>query len=325
MEIKIANGDVKRTDQVAVRTRELTKSFGDSIAVENVTFQVPYGTIFGFIGPSGCGKTTTIRILTGVYHPDAGIARVLGTDPRNFTQRERARIGYMPQDFVLYDQLSVWDNLRFAASIYGVDWRQKNRLQQLLDLVELAEHKRKAARNISGGMRRRLSLASTLAHNPDLFFLDEPTTGVDPVLREKFWGHFRALRDEGRTLFITTQYVSEADYCDTVALLVAGRLIAVNTPQALRHQAFGGEVIDLQADVALDDQIRARMGKLPCVRRVEYLNPNGLRITVEKASTAVPDLIEWTRVHGVAIDSVQQYLPPFDEVFVALVKRDPDG
>lgn len=178
-------------DNIVIHAKGLTKQFGHEIAVQDVTFEIPRGKIFGFIGPSGSGKTTTIRLLTGVYQPTAGDVIVLGRRPKEFVAATREKIGYMPQFFVLYQDLSVWENLNFAASIYGMRFRRAERLKQLLDFVELSEHKHKLARNISGGMQRRLSLAATLVHNPELIFLDEPTAGVDPVLRRKFWDHFK--------------------------------------------------------------------------------------------------------------------------------------
>lgn len=202
----------------------LTKQFGNEVAVEDVSFEVPNGAIFGYVGPSGSGKTTTLRLLTGIYTPSAGQATVLGREPRHFNRRTRQQIGYMPQLFVLYPDLTVWENLNFAASIYGMGLRRRRRLNEVLEFVELMEHRYKPARQISGGMQRRLSLAATLIHDPKLIFLDEPTAGIDPVLRRKFWDHFKHLQQAGRTLFITTQYVSETAYCDLVGVMADRRL-----------------------------------------------------------------------------------------------------
>src|SRR5512143_3902094 len=164
-----------------ISAKNLTKKFGDETAVQDVSFHVPRASIFGFIGPSGSGKTTTVRLLTGVYTPSDGQVMVFDRNPAKFSQRERARIGYMPQLFVLYPNLTVWENLNFAASLYGMSLFRGKRLQRALTFVELDEHRSKLARNISGGMLRRLSLAATLVHDPELLFLDEPTAGIDPV------------------------------------------------------------------------------------------------------------------------------------------------
>ncbi|HRV93037.1 MAG TPA: ABC transporter ATP-binding protein, partial [Anaerolineae bacterium] len=203
-------------ENTVIYTQNLTKQFGDEVAVKEVTFSIPSGTIFGFIGPSGSGKTTTVRLLTGLYRPTEGKIAVLDEAPTEFSRATQRKIGYMPQLFVLYDDLSVWENLNFVASLYGVGFGRSKRLKEVLDFVELANHKNKVVRKLSGGMKRRLSLAATLIHRPTLVFMDEPTAGIDPVLRRKFWDHFQSIREQGQTLFITTQYVGEAAYCDYV-------------------------------------------------------------------------------------------------------------
>jgi ABC-2 type transport system ATP-binding protein len=276
--------------------------------------------LFGFIGPSGCGKTTTIRLLTGFYKPTSGTAKVLGHQPMRFTAGTRARIGYMPQRFALYPNLTVWENLNFAASIYGVDFRREARLRKLLDFVELEAHKSKKTYNLSGGMRRRLSLATTLVHDPDLIFLDEPTAAIDPLLRQKLWDHFRKLQNQGRTLFITTQYVSEAAYCDLVGLLVKGRLLTLDSPAALRQQAFGGDAIDLRTAVPLDAAEVGLLKEFPFVKEIQRVDDHSMRIIVSEAGTALPTLVEWNADRGIDVESIEEYLPPFDQVFVQLVK-----
>jgi ABC-2 type transport system ATP-binding protein len=173
-------------------------------------------------------------------------------------------------------------------------------------------------------MQRRLSLAATLVHNPDLIFLDEPTAGVDPVLRRKFWDHFREMQGSGRTLFVTTQYVSEAAYCDLVGVMAEGRLLVVDTPEGLRHRAFGGDVVDVKTAEPIGMATVRRLHDLPFVRRVLTGETDGVtRLVVEEASTGVPALIEWSRNNNIAIESVEEYLPPFDDVFVELVKKEP--
>jgi len=310
--------------QPVIHADNLTKQFGDEVAVNGATFDVPAGTIFGFIGPSGSGKTTLVRLFTGVLTPSAGKAMVLGRQPIHFNQSTRERIGYMPQLFVLYPQLTVWENLNFAASIYGMGLRRGNRLKEVLEFVELYEHRSKRARDISGGMQRRLSLAATLVHNPSLLFLDEPTAGIDPVLRRKFWDHFRALRDEGRTLFITTQYVGEAAYCDYVGVMANGRVLMVEQPEALRRRAYGGDVVDVNMSAPFDRALLNAMRQLPFVRgNVEALSDTQVRLTVDDASTATPALMDWCRDRGLEVQSIEPFLPPYDDVFVELVKDQP--
>jgi ABC-2 type transport system ATP-binding protein len=307
---------------IVIQAKGLSKKFGDEVAVEDLNFEIPQGKIFGFIGPSGCGKTTTVRLLTGIYEPTAGEATVLGKSPRAFGQGTQARIGYMPQLFVLYNDLSVWENINFAASLYGVSLRRHKRLNQVLEFVELGDHKRKLARDISGGMQRRLSLAATLVHNPDLLFLDEPTSGIDPILRRKLWDHFKTLQTEGRTLFVTTQYVGEAAYCDYVGVMAAGRLLMVETPEGLRRRAFGGEVVDLKTNEPMNFyQIQALREQPPVQAEIIRMNPNKVRIIVDEASTAMPLILHWCQDQGLKVESIEEYLPPFDDVFVELVKE----
>ena len=314
-------GEQAGSADAIIRAENLTKQFGDEYAVNGATFEVGRGKIFGFIGPSGSGKTTLVRLLTGALAPTAGDASVLSKRPRQFNRRTREQIGYMPQLFVLYPELTVWENLNFAASIYGMGLRRGKRLRRVLDFVELYEHRGKLARNISGGMQRRLSLAATLVHDPQLIFLDEPTAGIDPVLRRKFWDHFKALQDEGRTLFITTQYVGEAAYCDVVGVMALGRVLMVETPEGLRRRAYGGDVVDIQTVEPLPQHAWLAVQKLPFViGRVTRRSDRDTRLIVEDASTAVPALLEWCKQQNLAVERIEQYFPPYDDVFVELVK-----
>ena len=226
------NTTTDNTSGNVIQTHELTKKFGEETAVDSLTMYVPRGSIFVFIGPSECGKTTTVRLLTGVHKPTSGNVTVLGKDPYAFTKSDREKIGYLIQNFVLYPELTVWENLNFAASFYGVSLLGRaKQFNRLLEFVELKDDKGKLASALSGGMKRRLSLASTLVHNPELLFLDEPTAGIDPLLRRKFWDYFKKLQSEGHTLFVTTQYVGEAAYCDMVGVMYDGRLLMVETPK----------------------------------------------------------------------------------------------
>src|SRR5688572_7531119 len=279
-----------------VQAHESTKAFGEEIAVNSLTMQVPRGSIFGFIGPSGCGKTTTVRLMTGVHRPTSGQITVLGKNPMEFTKVDREKIGYLIQQFVLYPELTVWENLNFAASFYGVTLFRQKRLNQLLEFVELGEDKGKLAGALSGGMKRRLSLAATLVHNPELLFLDEPTAGVDPILRRKFWDYFKGLQDEGHTLFVTTQYVGEAAYCDLVGVMYEGRLLMVETPDGLLKNAFGGELVGIRATEGIRFEQRRQLEELPFTRgKVKVISDQDVEMIVGEASTAIPQLMEWAQ------------------------------
>lgn len=304
-----------------ISAKDLTKQYGQEYAVNNVTFFVPRGSIFGFIGPSGSGKTTTIRLLTGVIRPTSGQVMVMDRNPTKFSQGRRAKIGYMPQLFVLYPHLTVWENLNFAASIYGMGLFRSKKLKNVLEFVELYEHRSKLVNQISGGMQRRLSLAATLVHDPELIFLDEPTAGIDPVLRRKFWDHFNQLQNQGRTLFVTTQYVNEAAYCNLVGVMALGKLVTVDTPEGLRKQAYQGEIIDFHTTEPIDYRQEQILRTLPFVRGLTRQGQNHIRLVVNEAGTSIPDLMEWGSAQNINVESVEEYLPPFDDVFVELVQQ----
>jgi len=308
--------------ELIIQSSQLTKEFKGEIAVDAIDLAIPHGSIFGFIGPSGCGKTTTVRLLTGIYQPSSGEISVFGVYPPKFRRRDRENIGYLPQLFVLYPDLTVWENLNFAASLYGVGFNRSDRLNELLEFVELSAHKNKLVREVSGGMRRRLSLAATLIHNPQLVFLDEPTAGIDPILRRKFWEYFKEMQSNQRTLFITTQYVNEAAYCDLVGIMSEGRLLTVNTPSKLRRDAFGGDIVRLRTSKPFEHNVRQQYQDLPFVEQeIASLDDYEIQVVVEKAKTATPVLIEESRRMGREIVSIEEYLPPFDDVFVKLIEK----
>jgi ABC-2 type transport system ATP-binding protein len=307
-----------------VEAREVTKMFGDEAAVDSLSMRVPRGTIFGFIGPSGCGKTTTVRLLTGVHKPTSGQLTVLGKDPIHFTKSDQEKIGYLIQNFVLYPELTVWENLNFAASFYGVSlFSRHGRLNKLLEFVELKDDRNKLASALSGGMKRRLSLAATLVHNPELLFLDEPTAGIDPLLRRKFWDYFKELQAEGHTLFVTTQYVGEAAYCDLVGVMYDGRLLMVETPENLRKKAFGGEIVSIKTSEWIRYEERKKLEALPFVQgKIKVINDQEIEVTVDEASTAMPALLEASKAARINIETIEEIIPPYDDVFVRLIEME---
>ena len=254
------NIDTSESNLVA-HLQDVTRQFDGSGGVQDLTLPVPRGQIVGLVGPSGSGKTTTVRLLLGIDRPERGDIRVFASPPHRHLRRDRRRIGYLPQHQALSGDLSVRHNLQFMASLYGLPSRlpflpgerhraARERIDHLLDLLDLQEVADTRLGNASGGERRRLALATALVHEPDLLVLDEPTSGIDPVLRKRLWDHFTSLRDEGVTLLVTTQYVGEAVHCDLLALLVDGRVIALDTPEALRERALGA---DAPPDASFDD------------------------------------------------------------------------
>lgn len=217
----------------AVQASELVKSFGQNRAIDRVSFELAPGRIYGLLGPNGSGKTTLIRLLTGLARATEGTAQILGV---KMPSRENlANVGYMTQADGVYPALSVSDNARFFAAAYGV--HDKSAVAEALDIVDLADRARESAMNLSGGQRRRLSLACALVHRPAVLFLDEPTVGVDPLLRVQFWGHFRSLADAGTTIVVSSHVMDEADRCDELLFMRSGKVIARGTSAELRETA----------------------------------------------------------------------------------------
>lgn len=307
-------------DSPTVDLFQVGRTFDTFQAVNNVSFSVERGTILGLIGPSGSGKTTVVRMVIGNLAPTEGRVRVLGERPERFRRRTRERIGYMPQSFILYPDLSARENLSFVGSLFGMLWpRRRRRSDELLRLLGLWDARDQLARRMSGGMQRRLALACALIHEPEIIFLDEPTAGIDPVLRQTIWEEFRRLRDEGRTLFVTTQYVGESEHCDRVAMLDHGGVVACDTPGNLRTLAFGGEMVEMESRHPIDG---ARMREIPDVIDVRQPGPCDLVITVHDAGVAIPKIIEAVEESNNAVASTREYRPSFDEVFAQLLERD---
>jgi ABC-2 type transport system ATP-binding protein len=297
----------------------VTRRFNGLTAVDDVTLQVAPGTILGLIGPSGSGKTTTVRMLTGTLEPTEGEIRVGGQDPRRFTRAMRERIAYMPQLFSLYTDLTAEENVGFVAALYGIGWFGRGgKVRRALEMVDLWDARRRRAGDLSGGMQRRLDLACAIVHEPDILFVDEPTAGIDPMLRQTIWDELRQMRDDGRTLLVTTQYVGEAEYCDAVALLAEGELVALDTPVALRHRVFGGEVLEIEADAPITPELISSVGEVQSARQAE---PRKLIAVVTDAGTATPRLMEAITGAGIGVVSMEEYQPSFDEVFAELVKE----
>jgi ABC-2 type transport system ATP-binding protein len=310
-------------DEPVIVARGIRRVFGEEVAVDGVDLSIPRGSIYGFVGPSGSGKTTTVRLLTGIDAPTEGEVTVLGRTSDHFDRPLRSRIGYMPQQSVQFPNLSVQENMSFVASIYGLPLRNRDVIEEVLRQTELYEHRKKLVHDLSGGMQRRLALSAALVHHPDLLFLDEPTAGIDPVLRRTLWNHFEALRDEGCTLFITTQYVSEAAYCDRVGVLSGGRLVAEDTPQGLRRLALGGDLLELTPSQPLDETTLVRLREVEGVRDVERMRGGTkLRFVVDAAEVRLPEIQSWCAEHGITVESLREDQPPFDDIFANLMRQD---
>ncbi|MFZ0015424.1 MAG: ABC transporter ATP-binding protein [Acidimicrobiia bacterium] len=306
---------------------ELTKDYGDGAGVFDLDMEIEAGTIVGFVGPSGSGKTTTVRMMTGITAPDSGELRVLGERPMSFSRDTRARIGYMPQHAILYPDLTLRENLNFAASLYGMPYHRSDRIDDLVDFVQLEGRMDRLPREASGGEKRRVMLASTLFHSPELIFLDEPTAGIDPVLRRRFWDRFRDLAGDGRTLLITTQYVGEAAYCDYVAVLANGEIVLFETPEGLRRAAYGGDQIEVTfvspPSAQQVDELSHALGngsKAPA-----WIDTRTVRLVVDDADQAFGEISDWSTSQQVDVEKSEVVQADYDDVFVELIANYQQG
>jgi ABC-2 type transport system ATP-binding protein len=321
MEAKPENGQ----SSFAISMENASLDFGGGAGVFDLDISLPQGAILGMIGPSGCGKTTTIRLLNGIFGPTSGEVRVFGKNPLQFSEVDKDRIGYIPQQFILYPTLSAEENLHFLGGIYGMSpSERKAKIPPLLEFVDLMDARKRLARKLSGGMQRRLMLAGALLHDPDFLIADEPTAGIDPILRARIWENFRQLRDQGKTLLVTTQYVGEAAYCDRVAVMRNGRLVTVDTPRGLQRQAMGGEVIHLQVEQSQMVACMRFLEEQPQVSKTEHVpgEPDSIYAFVADAGKELPNLLGIQREQqGITPKIAEPYLPAFDEVFVRLIQK----
>jgi ABC-2 type transport system ATP-binding protein len=307
-----------------IEASHLSKRFGTVCAVRDVSLRVQEGEIIGILGPSGSGKTTLIRMILGVYAPDSGTLVLFGKPSRRVRRSAHYRIGYMPQFFVLYPHLSILENLAFVGRLYGLPfWKRGRRVRELLEFLELWPHRRTLAKDLSGGMQRRVALAAALIHKPELLFLDEPTAGIDPILRSKMWDEFRHLSETGTTLVFTTQYVLEAEYANQVSILSEGVLVASGTPAELRQQAFSGDLVEVRLDGAqgITSADIHELLKQQGVVDVQSQRYDLLRLTLADRESILPRVLDLLKQRGFTVGTVENVIPSFEEVFVRLVEQ----
>jgi ABC-2 type transport system ATP-binding protein len=318
-DVVASDADARRPEPV-VRTSDLSRRFDGFTAVSGLDLEVDRGTILGVVGPSGSGKTTTIRMLMGSLAPTRGEVTVLGESPMAFTSRTRERIGYMPQQFILYPDLTVRENVDFVASLYGLLlFRRRRRSRAVVELLGLWPMRNRRAQKLSGGERRRLELACALVHEPSLLVLDEPTAGVDPMLRRTIWDEIHRLRDGGVTAIVTTQYVTEAEEVDRVAVIAGGRLVALDSPSGLRRRALGGEIVEVETTDTFDASTLAGNGG---IRDIAQTGLRTFRVVVDDAGQATPNVVEAVAAGGGEVASAREFKPTFEEIFATIVARD---
>lgn len=303
-------------------TNNLTRSFKNVTAVDGLDLAVGRGEIFGLVGPDGAGKTTTIRMLCAIMDPTGGSARVAGFDTVAEPEQIKRRIGYMAQRFNLYGDLSVVENLDFFADVFQVRGRERReRQERLLEFARLTEFRQRRAAHLSGGMQKKLALACTLVHQPEIIFLDEPTTGVDPVSRREFWDILTELHLQGITIFASTPYMDEAERCSRVGLIYQGKIVVCDVPERIK-ELVAGELLELRPS-----DLRRAESLLSELEGVLEIQSYGdlLHVFVDSIAMRQEALVDGLSVANVGIISLRQTRPRMEEAFISLVRRQMEG
>ena len=298
----------------ALTITSVTKKFDAITAVDELSLSVEKGEMFALVGPDGSGKTTTIRMLCGIVTPTSGELKILGFDVQNQKDEIKKHIGYLSQRFSLYGDLTIDENIEFFAEIHGV-YSYKDRRNELLEFTRLTSFRDRLAEKLSGGMKQKLALACTLIHTPDIIFLDEPTTGVDPVSRRDFWKVLSALLKTGITIIMTTPYLDEAERCSRVALMDKGKILMADTPANLK-KVMNGEVVE----IVCSDIRRsfALMKHHPSVIEVQAFGDR-LNIVVPSSSAVMPELLAHLQQHAIEVSDWRAVKPSLENVFISLL------
>ncbi|HAS6062070.1 TPA: ATP-binding cassette domain-containing protein [Vibrio vulnificus] len=300
--------------EYAIQAQNVVKKFGDFTAIDNITLNVPKGSIYGFLGPNGCGKSTTIRVLTGLLSPSEGNVDVLGLEIPKESEKLRLKIGYMTQKFSLYDDLTVEENLQFIGQIFGMDKKTlTQRINEQLATYGLDQRRKQRVSGMSGGQKQRLSLAAATMHKPELLFLDEPTSAVDPENRREFWEQLFDLCDQGTTILVTTHYMDEAERCHRLAIMEAGLIRADGSPEELMAQ-MGVNIVEVKAD-----NLRSLKEQLLPLAEVRSAAQLGIRLRV-LIDQRVTDPIAWLRATFPRLQNAEMNLarPSLEDVFVSV-------
>ena len=313
-----ANG--QNGDTPAIEIRELVKMFGDFVAVDHVSFQVTKGEIFGFLGPNGAGKSTVIRMLCGLLTPTSGSGMVAGFNVAENPEEIRKNIGYMSQKFSLYDDLEVEENIDFFSRIYGVPRQQRaERKEYVLRMAGLTDRRTTLTRLLAGGWKQRLALGCAIVHSPRILFLDEPTSGVDPIARRSFWDLIYQLAEGGQTILVTTHYMDEAEYCHRLALIYRGKLIALGVPEALKRDLHSHQLLHLETSDLLGSMriVEAEAGVLDVA-----VFGAGLHVTVDDLATGMERIRQALERQQITVKRLEPIQPSMEDVFVGLIEAE---
>ena len=304
--------------ELSVSARDLTRRFGDFVAVNRVRFDVRKGEVFGFIGPNGAGKSTTIRMLCGLLAPTEGEATVAGFDVRTQPESVKRNIGYMSQRFSLYDDLTVEENIDFFGGIYRIPpSRKRERKEWAIRMAGLPDHLRTRAAHLSVGWKQRLALGCAILHEPPVLFLDEPTSGTDPISRRSFWDLIYSLSGGGTTVFLTTHHMDEAEYCDRLGLVYRGELVAMGSPGELKSGVPREEVVDVRCE--RPQEAIEVLSLLPGVLGAALFG-GGIHAAVERGKTTPAKIAEAIRSAGFPVERAEEIAPTLEDVFVSLVE-----
>ena len=300
----------------SVEVANLVKKFGDFVAVDRINLEVRKGEVFGFIGPNGAGKSTTIRMLCGLLKPTSGRAMVAGFDVSKNPEAVRQNIGYMSQKFSLYNDLTVIENIRLFAGLYSVPQKfLQARIEWALSMANLKGQENLITGTLPGGWKQRLALGCAVLHKPPVIFLDEPTSGVDPITRRQFWDLIHQMAEEGVTVFVTTHYMEEAEYCNRLALIFRGKIVALGTPTELKRDSMKGELLLVEC-APLGDAVEA-LQSVPGVMDAAVFG-NALHLVVEDAATAMPLLQKFLADRKIDVSRMEKIRPSLEDVFVSL-------
>jgi ABC-2 type transport system ATP-binding protein len=307
----------------SVVIEDLVKRFGDFVAVNHISLETHKGEIFGFLGPNGAGKSTTIRMLCGLLTPTSGRAIVAGYDVAREPESVRQNIGYMSQKFSLYNDLKVIENLRLFAGLYNVPSdKLTERIDWALDMANLKGQENLIVGTLPGGWKQRLALGCAVLHKPPIIFLDEPTSGVDPISRRQFWDLIHNMAGEGVTVFVTTHYMEEAEYCNRLALIFRGRMVALGTPSELKQKSMKGELLLVEC-TPLGPAVEV-LQSAPMVMDAAVFG-NALHLVVEQAEAATPEVKKYLAEHGVTVRRIEKIRPSLEDVFVSLTTEPRNG
>jgi len=304
----------------AVEVEDLVKTFGNFIAVDHIDFKVKEGEIFGFLGPNGAGKSTTIRMLCGLLMPTSGKGKVVGFDLIREPEKIKQVIGYMSQKFSLYEDLTVMENLHFFGGIYGLSPSlQKEREEQALRMAGLVELRDRMTRTLAVGWKQRLALGCAILHEPSLLFLDEPTSGVDPISRRNFWSLIQQMGEKGVTTFVTTHYMDEAEYCDRLALIYQGKIIALGTPSELKLKTLAQGVMEVECEplIPASDLLK----KEPWIYESAVFG-NSLHLISKGDVDSEKAVTAFFQRHGILLKRMERIRPSLEDVFVLLIDKE---